>query len=36
MEVWSPKATTGRAFSFANRLPAAVTRLPGHAVIDLS
>jgi hypothetical protein len=36
MEVWSPKATTGQAFSFANRLPAAVTRLPGHAVIDLS
>ena len=36
MEVWSPKATAGQAFSFANRLPAAVTRLPGHAVIDLS
>ena len=36
MEVWSPKATTGQAFSFANRLPAAVTRLRGHAVIDLS
>jgi hypothetical protein len=36
MEVWSPKATAGRAFSFANRIPAAVTRLSGHAVIDLS
>ena len=36
MEVWSPHATVGRAFSFANRLPAAVTRLRGHAVIDLS
>ena len=36
MEVWSPKATAGQAFSFANRLPAAVTRLRGHAVIDLS
>ena len=36
MEVWSPKAAAGRAFSFANRIPAAVTRLSGHAVIDLS
>jgi hypothetical protein len=36
MEVWSPKATTGRAFSFADRLPAAVSRLRGHAVIHLS
>ena len=36
MQVWSPKATAGQAFSFANRLPAAVTRLRGHAVIDLS
>ena len=36
MEVWSPKATAGQAFSFANRVPAAVRRLRGHAVIDLS
>lgn len=36
MEVWSPTATAGQAFSFANRLPAAVTRLRGHTVIDLS
>jgi len=36
MELWSPKASTGRAFSFANRLPAAVSRLRGHAVIHLS
>jgi hypothetical protein len=36
MEVWSPKAKVGQAFSFANRLPAAVTRLHGHTVIDLS
>ena len=35
MEVWSPQAATGQAFSFANRLPAAVTRLRGHAVVDL-
>lgn len=36
MEVWSPKGAAGRAYSFANRLPAAVSRLHGPAVVDLS
>jgi hypothetical protein len=36
MEVWSPKGNVGRAFSFANRLPAAVSRLHGPTAIDLS
>jgi len=35
MEVWSPKGT-GPAFGFADRLPAAVARLGGHTVVDLS
>ena len=36
MEVWSPRATAGRVFSFANRLPKAVSGLNGPTVIDLS
>ena len=36
MEVWSPKAASGQAFSFANRLPKAVSGLKGPTLIDLS
>ena len=36
MEVWSPKGTSGQVFSFANRLPRAVSGLKGPTVIDLS
>jgi hypothetical protein len=36
MEVWSPKAAAGAAFSFANRLPSALSGLKGPTVIDLS
>ena len=34
MEVWSPTAT-GRGYSVGNRLPKAVSRLRGPAVVDL-
>ena len=36
MEVWSPNATAGQGYSFANRLPKAVSGLKGPTVIDLS
>jgi hypothetical protein len=36
MEVWSPKAASGQAFSFANRLPKAVSGLKGPTLIELS
>jgi hypothetical protein len=35
LEVWSPQKVAGRGFGVANRLPAAVSRLEGPAVIDL-
>jgi hypothetical protein len=36
LEVWSPKRTTGQTVGFVKRVPAAVSRLGGHAVVDLS
>jgi hypothetical protein len=36
MEVWSPKAGVGQVFSFADRLPKAVSGLKGPTLIDLS
>lgn len=36
MEVWSPSAKAGQAYSFANRVPKAVSGLKGPTMIDLS